>query len=165
MLCQIELLENRIDFFEMVERFDGPGILHKSARLFNDGLASRQMRNRAQDVFPAIFDWKCLQQSFKTGLVFDVENIFERRNLFGREFHAINNSAEEVDATQIDLKSLDSQPLKRFNSDQQDLHVRSLSCAAVVFHTDLRELTLPAAFRFIEPQNLTRIKQADWFRR
>src|SRR5712691_3620388 len=110
------------------------------------------MRHGAKDLLPAIAERQLLQQRFEAGLILHVENILQLDHLFRRQFHAIDNSAEEIDAAQIDLKFLNAETLKRFNGDQQNLNVGRLACAAIVLNADLRELALPPTFWFFEPQ-------------
>ena len=82
-----------------------------------------------------------------------------------RQFHSVDDSAEEIHAAEIDLESLDAEPLESLDGNQQNFNIGRLSGAAVVFDSDLRKFPLPSAFRFLEPQHLAGVEQPDRFRR
>src|SRR5437870_1455772 len=84
--------------------------------------------------------------------------------MFLWQFHSIDDSAEEVNASQIDLKALNAQPLKRFDSDKQYLNVGAFARTAVVFDSDLREFALPSAFRFFESQDFAGVVEPNGLR-
>src|SRR5689334_9236729 len=123
------------------------------------------MRYCAQDVFPPVFDGKLLQQIFKARLVLDIQDVLEFSNLVLRKVHPIDDSAEEIHAAQIDLKSLDTKPLERFDRDEQNFDICRFSSAAIMLDADLGEFPLPSTLGFFESQDLARVEQADWLRR
>src|SRR5439155_23470630 len=68
-LRKLEPLEYRINFFEMIQRFDRTGIANQVARLLDHVLASGQVRNRPQNLFSAVCERKLRQQRFQAGLI------------------------------------------------------------------------------------------------
>src|SRR5262249_10278968 len=164
MLRKIQLFKDGIDFFEVIERIDGSRVFHEAARLRDYGLSAGQMRDGTQDLFPAFLQWKRLKKSFQAGLVLDIEDVLDGCNLFSRQLDAIDDSTEEIDAAEIDLKSLDARALDVFHGNQKDLDIGCFCGTAVVLDPDLSKFPLPPAFRFLEAQNFTRVKQPDRFR-
>src|SRR2546429_9089735 len=121
------------------------------------------MRHRAQDLLSPIAQRQMFEQCLQARLILHIENILELGDLIGREFHSINNPAKEIHTSKIDLKSLNTEPLKCFNRNQQNFNVCSFTGAPIVLNTDLCELSLPATFRFFEPQYFPRIVKPDRF--
>src|SRR5207237_10492168 len=89
------------------------------------------------------------------------QDIFQLPDIVLRQFHTIDDTAEEIHTAEIDLKSLYSQALKCLDGNQQNLNIGAFPFTAIMFDTDLRELTLPAAFRLFKPQDLTAIEQTN----
>src|SRR5207253_5505583 len=104
MLGQIEALENRIDLIEMIQGLNRSRIPDKLTRFGDYGFAAGEVRHGSQDLLPAISKRQLLQQCFKAGLILHIEKILQLRNLLRRQFHTVNDAAEEVHATEIDLK-------------------------------------------------------------
>src|SRR5262245_20071501 len=149
----------------MIECFNRSGVLDEAARFFDHPPAARQMRHGTQNILPPILEWKILKQRFKSRLVFDVYDVFQGLDLLLRQFHPIDDAAEEINATEIDLKALDTKPLQRFNRHEQDLDVRTFTCATVMLDANLCEFTLPSAFWLFESQHFARVVEPDGLRR
>src|SRR5262249_46812256 len=132
-------------------------------RFRDDGSTARQMRYCAQDLLPAVIERQCLEERFEARLILDVQDLFKRVNLLLWQFHSIDDSTEEVHAPEIDLKGLDPDALKSFDSDEQDLNVRTFARPAVMLNSDLRKFALSPAFGFFEPQDFAGVVQPDGF--
>src|SRR5437870_13674300 len=121
------------------------------------------MRNGTKDLFAVVLERQVFQQRFKARLVLDVQNFLQRADLFFRESHSVDDPAEEVHTTEVDLKSLNAEPLECFNGNQQDFNVGRFSGATVVFDSDLRKFPLPSALRFFEAQDFAGIEKPNRF--
>ena len=149
MLRKIQFFEDGIDFFEVVKRLNRPRVFHEPASFGYHGFAARQMRYCAQDVLAPVFDRKLLQEIFKARLVLDVQDIFELRDLVWSEIHSVDDSAEEIHASEIDLKIGNAKALQRLNGDQQNFDVGLLAGAEVFnsgivnFPAPKRDLSVP----------------------
>src|SRR5262249_12131454 len=102
----------------MIECFNRSGVPDEAASFLDHWPAARQVGHRTKNIFPPILDRQGLKQRFKSGLVFDVKNFFEGVDLSFRKFHPTDDPAEEINAAEVDLKALDTQPLQSFNRDE-----------------------------------------------
>src|SRR5215470_1189797 len=118
------------------------------------------MRNGAQDILAAFFERELRQQRFEAGLILQIENRLQLGDAVFRQIEPVDDAAEEVHASQIDLEPRYAQPFESLDGDQQDFHVGRFS-AAEMFDSALSKLALLAAFRLLKAQDVARVVEPD----
>src|SRR5207249_12125820 len=113
------------------------------------------MRHRAQDLLSPVAQRQMFEQCLQARLILHIENILELGDLIGREFHSINNPAKEIHTSKIDLKSLNTEPLKCFNRNQQNFNVCSFTGALILLIPSFADSRLPPPFGFSNRDSFT----------
>src|SRR4030095_10847367 len=101
----------------MINRLNRSFISNQTSRFGDDVASTGQTGNCAENILTALFQGKASQKCFQSGLILEVQHFLQLRDLFVGQADAIDNSTEEIDAAEIDLKIRNAEALESFDSD------------------------------------------------